>query len=338
MTIGCVVMTCVAFGSSATASTGTNPARHGAPAGSYQVAQAPYCHSVAWAGLRRDGTQGICTRCVTGPYSATDWTNCSLWKDPGHAPNFAECGAPPNQVTMDLRVMCADAVGGAAIGTGGTIRVTAGTLGANCGVGRGNVTGKVAAICNGKEECTLAGHDVGNPDPAPNCAKDFAVEWQCSGQSGTRSNANPATTNETTLLKLSCKTAAGASGGGISLLGVPYGGGSSGNMTSGTGRATANSGGMTSGTGRATANVGAGASQVIAQQEIRDREGRLTQEAAKIYVVTCQGGANNGRPIYIYQYLRRAGFRAIMPPDWAHSMGGRDFATYSEALSAGCPR
>jgi hypothetical protein len=40
--------------------------------------------------------------------------------------------------------------------------------------------------------------------------------------------------------------------------------------------------------------------------------------------------------LYIYEYLNRPGFRAIAPPDWSHALGGRDFATYDEAVRAGC--
>jgi hypothetical protein len=65
------------------------------------------------------------------------------------------------------------------------------------------------------------------------------------------------------------------------------------------------------------------------QAESRDSTGKITVEAALIHVVTC-----NGRQFYIYQYLKRAGFRAVLPPDYGHAIGGRDFATYAEALAA----
>ncbi len=335
LAIACAVSASVAFAYHASGSTtaGTSPARHAAPAGSYQVAQEPWCHYVTFWGRPRGGQSTTCIRCVTGYYSNTTWTTCPVRQAAGSG--FVQCGTGPGAPAASPEMLCEDqtGVGTSSSASGGVIRVTSGTLGANCGVGRGNVSTQVAAICNGKDECTLSGHDVGNPDPAPNCAKAFAVEWQCSGQNGTRSNANPATVDETTPLTLSCRTA--SSGGG----------GSTGGMTSGTGRATAGStgsssisgytgGGNTSGTGRATA----GMPQVMGQQEIRDGSGRITQEAAKIYIVTCQIGYNTGRQIYIYQYLRRPGFRAILPPDWSHPAGGRDFATYNEALNAACYR
>jgi hypothetical protein len=82
------------------------------------------------------------------------------------------------------------------------IRVTSATLGENCGAPRGNVTGKVAAHCNGKQSCSLSGSQVNNPDPAFGCSKSFAAEWQCSGT--THANAVPASAFESAVLTLSC--------------------------------------------------------------------------------------------------------------------------------------
>jgi hypothetical protein len=82
------------------------------------------------------------------------------------------------------------------------IRVTSATLGENCGALRGNVTGKVAAICNGKQNCSLPGSQVNHPEVAGFCAKTFAAEWQCGGAS--HSNAVPASSFETIVLTLSC--------------------------------------------------------------------------------------------------------------------------------------
>jgi hypothetical protein len=69
--------------------------------------------------------------------------------------------------------------------------------------------------------------------------------------------------------------------------------------------------------------------QTFSQAEARDAYGRLTVEAAQIHVVSC-----SGQTFYIYQYLNRLGFRAIRPPDWANAIGGRDYATFAEALAA----
>lgn len=62
---------------------------------------------------------------------------------------------------------------------GGSINVTAGTYGANCGQGHGNMTGHLASSCNGKAECsyTIDYHVIG--DPADGCAKDYVAEWTC---------------------------------------------------------------------------------------------------------------------------------------------------------------
>jgi hypothetical protein len=50
-----------------------------------------------------------------------------------------------------------------------------------------------------------------------------------------------------------------------------------------------------------------------------------------IHVIAC-----NDRQFYIYQYVNRQGFRAILPPDWGHAIGGRDFGTFEEATTAAC--
>jgi hypothetical protein len=65
------------------------------------------------------------------------------------------------------------------------------------------VTGKVAAVCNGKQSCSLPGSEVNNPDPAFGCDKNFAAEWQCGGLS--HSNAVPPSSWGSAVLTLSCK-------------------------------------------------------------------------------------------------------------------------------------
>src|SRR5450432_1565225 len=72
------------------------------------------------------------------------------------------------------------------------------------------------------------------------------------------------------------------------------------------------------------------------QGEQRDTYGRLTVEASVITVVNCNGAGENGGQFYIYQYLNRAGFRAIRPPYWGQAIGGRDWASYAQAVGAAC--
>ena len=65
--------------------------------------------------------------------------------------------------------------------------------------------------------------------------------------------------------------------------------------------------------------VAAGAAQVtsrFSQAERRDAYGRITVEASVISVLKCNGAGENGRQFYIYQYVNRLGFRAILPPYW----------------------
>ena len=88
-----------------------------------------------------------------------------------------------------------------------------------------------------------------------------------------------------------------------------------------------------------TLTISASASQPVqrfSQPEQRDAYGRLTVEASVITVLNCNGAGENGRQIYIYQYVNRAGWRAILPPYWSQAIGGRDWNTYDEAVSAGC--
>jgi hypothetical protein len=76
--------------------------------------------------------------------------------------------------------------------------------------------------------------------------------------------------------------------------------------------------------------------QRIDQPEQRDPStGRITVEAATIHVITCAPG-DASRPIYIYEYAKRRAFRAIEPPRWGSPLGGRDFASFAQAVDAGC--
>ena len=71
--------------------------------------------------------------------------------------------------------------------------------------------------------------------------------------------------------------------------------------------------------------------QNIGQPENRDSNGRVTQEAAVIHVVSC-----NSHQFFIYEYQNRKAFRAINPPDYGHALGGKDFTSYFDAVNAAC--
>jgi hypothetical protein len=87
---------------------------------------------------------------------------------------------------------------------GGRITVISATLGANCGVSRGNVTSRVAEICNGQEACQLPGSRVNNPDPAFGCGKAFEAQWKCSAGGKPKSAAVAGSSFETNVLTLKC--------------------------------------------------------------------------------------------------------------------------------------
>ena len=85
-----------------------------------------------------------------------------------------------------------------------SIRVVAATYGRNCGAQYGNVTGELAAFCDGKATCeyTIETRAIG--DPAYGCAKDYSAEWQC-GNNPQRGNlaVGPEAGNGTTIV-LTC--------------------------------------------------------------------------------------------------------------------------------------
>jgi hypothetical protein len=68
------------------------------------------------------------------------------------------------------------------------IEIRSATYGANCGAQLGNVSAAIAAACRGKAQCdyTIDVNKLG--DPAPGCAKDFAVEYYCSPDKPLRKN------------------------------------------------------------------------------------------------------------------------------------------------------
>jgi hypothetical protein len=72
------------------------------------------------------------------------------------------------------------------------------------------------------------------------------------------------------------------------------------------------------------------------QAETRDPSGRVTTEASVINIFRCDGPAENEGQYFIYQYIKRPGFRAIQPPNWSSSIGGKEFATFEEAAAAAC--
>jgi hypothetical protein len=68
----------------------------------------------------------------------------------------------------------------------------AGTYGQNCGQERGNVTGHLAASCDGREQCEYPIHHTVIGDPVYGCRKDYVAEWACVGSSGVhRAYAQP---------------------------------------------------------------------------------------------------------------------------------------------------
>ena len=85
----------------------------------------------------------------------------------------------------------------------GTVTVVKALYGVNCKAKNPDITAKVAAACKGAT-CSYKIDAFGaTGDPAPNCAKDLTVEYQCSTGGSTRKVALPAEAHGKTVT-LSC--------------------------------------------------------------------------------------------------------------------------------------
>ena len=58
-------------------------------------------------------------------------------------------------------------------------------------------------------------------------------------------------------------------------------------------------------------------------------------EAAIIYMISCNEAGENGGIFWIYEYLDRPGYRAVVPNIW-QAIGGSDVATFEEAVQLAC--
>lgn len=77
-------------------------------------------------------------------------------------------------------------------------------------------------------------------------------------------------------------------------------------------------------------------------------DGRITVEAANIWVLQCDNpSANqneNGRQFYLYEYVDANGhtrtdrppYRVISPPNWSNAIGGHDFSDWRQAAAYAC--
>lgn len=85
------------------------------------------------------------------------------------------------------------------------IDVTSASYGAgSCGVAAGNVTGIVASRCNGLTSCSVFVDNSVFGDPAPGCAKDFSVVWNCGDVTAPRSASHVAVVGEGYTVAIGC--------------------------------------------------------------------------------------------------------------------------------------
>jgi hypothetical protein len=74
------------------------------------------------------------------------------------------------------------------------------------------------------------------------------------------------------------------------------------------------------------------------------QNGQLVRLAANIYQTSCNGGGENGRQYYLYEYVdgnRRVrtdvpAYRVIAPPDYGHAIGNRDWSSWQQAIAYAC--
>jgi hypothetical protein len=74
--------------------------------------------------------------------------------------------------------------------------------------------------------------------------------------------------------------------------------------------------------------------RTILQAQSLDANGGITIEAAIIHIINCNQPGN--REFWIYEYINRPGFRAVLPPNWGASIGGGDYTTLGAAAAAAC--
>jgi hypothetical protein len=86
--------------------------------------------------------------------------------------------------------------------TGLNIRTA--TYGGNCGAVSGNATRDLAGSCNGLTDCNYVVDVERLRDPAPQCGKDFQVEYSCAPETALKRKELPAEAGLKSQLRLSC--------------------------------------------------------------------------------------------------------------------------------------
>jgi len=86
-----------------------------------------------------------------------------------------------------------------------TIHVLAGSYGASCGQPRGNVTGHLSSVCEGRAEpCPYQVDTRVLGDPAYGCPKDYFAEWTCGAAPEVFQEAVPPEAGFGAVVTLSC--------------------------------------------------------------------------------------------------------------------------------------
>ena len=81
--------------------------------------------------------------------------------------------------------------------------VTSATYGGNCGAPRGNATGQLARVCNGRTSCDYVIDWQVIGDPKRFCGKNYIAEWRC-GDGRVRSASVPPEAGYQKTISLRC--------------------------------------------------------------------------------------------------------------------------------------
>jgi len=101
-----------------------------------------------------------------------------------------------------------DRAGATDDGSTGYMKVLEATYGANCRAAIGNATDAVADQCNDRGRCDFLVDFMVLGDPAPRCAKEFHVKWQCDGETAPRETTVGAEAGFGSIARLRCAPAA----------------------------------------------------------------------------------------------------------------------------------
>jgi peptidoglycan/LPS O-acetylase OafA/YrhL len=101
------------------------------------------------------------------------------------------------------------------------VRLITASYGANCDAQRGNATKSLSKTCNGRNSCQYIVDVTKLGDPAPGCAKNFTVEYQCAPSEIRYRKDLPSEAGLGSRLDLSCTSDGATDAPATAAIGVP---------------------------------------------------------------------------------------------------------------------